>query len=76
MTDIISGTITETLKWMNGIGDMLTGKKDTIIQYSADRDNMPLAGLRFNSEPQVSRLYPTNNNMANPIINGVKFNSD
>lgn len=76
MTDIISETITETLKWMNGIGDIFAEKKETVINYSRDGKQMQSYGIQFNSEPQVSRLRPVYEQIANPIIQGIKFNSD
>jgi hypothetical protein len=72
MTDIIS----EILTWMNGLGDAWNKKDSVEISYSQTKSvgidsTYP---LKFNSEPQVSRLHPVYTGPVNPPRNGIKFN--
>lgn len=72
MTDIIQDAYQEILKFANGLGDR--GKSTTTIQYSVT-EKAAYENVRFNSEPQVSRLHPVLYGELNPPRDGVKFNS-
>lgn len=69
MTDIIQ----EVLKWMNGIGDKNNPNGQTEINYGNEPYSMN--GIKFNSEPQVSRLHPVVYGELNTPRDGIKFNS-
>lgn len=70
MADIIQ----EILKWANGTGNRGVNST-TVINYSSNPNAMAMNGIKFNSEPQVSRTHPVVYGELNPSRNGIKFNS-